>query len=222
MTPRPETGYADYRDRVAGSFGRFYAEGRDRWTADPVAESITDFIVSAVAAAGPVDGTTTLLDVGCGRGHQAARLAERLAADVTGIDLLAVVDAPEPTRGSVRWRTTDFLSFGAAGEQFDVLVDNGCLHHQRPEDWARWIAHGRSLCAPGARWVVCSFLSPTGEVTYHPGDDGRQNVWFTPAAVRDLFAGGGFALLDEIVLDRHFHALGHDLHYLVQVFAEEG
>jgi cyclopropane fatty-acyl-phospholipid synthase-like methyltransferase len=218
-TTRANESYPDYRAKVIESFQDFYTTGRDRWTASETAEQVTAFAVAAVGEGAGAGRQRRVLDVGCGRGHQAARFAELLDAEVTGVDLLAVADPPPPPRGSVRFVVQDFLSYEA--DPFDLVVDNGCLHHQQPGDWAGWVAHGADLVRDDGVWVVSSFLSPTGEVSFHPQPNGRQNVWFTSEAVIDLFAAGGLRFRDELVIDRRFHYQGHDLHYLVQSFGRD-
>ncbi|GAA4840840.1 1,6-didemethyltoxoflavin N1-methyltransferase [Actinomycetospora corticicola] len=220
------TGYADYRDTVASSFRSAYDAHRDRWTDDPVAAGITDFAVAAVRRHRPgapyPDPAVRLLDIGAGRGHQSAVLAERLGADVTAVDLLPVADATAPRRGRVRHVVGDFLDLAPADGRYDVLLDNGCLHHQRPEDWARFVAHGRRLLADDGLWVLCTFLSPGPEVAFHDQADGRHNVWFTPDDLQELFTTAGLVRVDETVLDRRFAARGFDLAYLLQTFVVGG
>ncbi|MDF3290477.1 class I SAM-dependent methyltransferase [Streptomyces silvisoli] len=211
---RQETDYPGYRRIVRDSFEHWYQAGKDSWTGAPTNDKVTDF--STANAPLPVHGTRRVLDVGCGRGHQTVQLAERLDADVVGLDLLDVWDARRPAHGTARFRQGDFLSF--AEGPVDLLVDNGCLHHQRREEWPGWVEHGRALLRPGGVWVVSCFLSPTAEVVAKPLADGRLNWWLTESAVTELFARSGLTATQRTVIDRQFNYQGHWLKYLALAF----
>jgi SAM-dependent methyltransferase len=212
------TEYAHYRDAVADSFAGWYDDGRDSWTDAATNDRVTEFVVRWAPA--PLAARALrILDVGCGRGHQSVTLAERLGADVTGLDLLDVWDAPEPSRGSAALDPVDFLGF--RGSQLDLLVDNGCLHHQRSEDWLAWVEHGASMLRRGGIWVVSCFLSPTGEVMFRPLPDGRINWWLTEELLGDLFATAGLTALGRMEIDRNYVSRdGYHLRYLAVAFGE--
>ncbi|MFI2379120.1 class I SAM-dependent methyltransferase [Streptomyces sp. NPDC018964] len=209
--------YPAYRRIVADSFGTWYGQGRDSWTGDATSAQVTGF-VHAQAPVPPAGRRLRVLDVGCGRGRQSTDLATRLDADVTGLDLLRVWDAPPPERGRARFVQGDFLDHTEDTGALDLVVDNGCLHHQRRTDWPAWAAHGARLLRPGGALVVSVFLSPADEVTALPLDDGRLNWWLTERAVTDLYADAGLALSDRLVIDRDFQYQGHRLFYLVLSF----
>lgn len=97
------------------------------------------------------------LDVGCGDGFLAARLARRVPR-VVAIDLDAPVlerarrrfpDAP------VEWRLGDVLELRAADERFDAVVSNATLHHL-PDTRLAVRALGR-LVAPGGVLAIGAF-----------------------------------------------------------------
>ncbi|MEU1517170.1 methyltransferase domain-containing protein [Streptomyces sp. NPDC005811] len=208
-------GYRAYRRVVADSFGNWYGEGRDSWTGAETNDQVTRFaLAQAPVATRP--GRRRILDVGCGRGRQTTELAEGLDAHATGLDLLDVWDVPPPARGEVRFRQGDFLEVAESG--LDLVVDNGCLHHQRRADWPVWAAHGAGLLRPGGVLVVSVFLSPDGEIAELPLADGRLNWWLTEQAVTDLYTGAGLTPADRLVIDRNFRYQGHWLEYLALSF----
>ncbi|MEQ7129415.1 class I SAM-dependent methyltransferase [Actinopolymorpha sp. B11F2] len=74
---------------------------------------------------------TSVLDVGCGDGFLAARLARRVPR-VVAID----VDAPVLERARARfpeakvtWRNGDVMTYPFARASFDAVVSNATLHH---------------------------------------------------------------------------------------------
>ncbi|MDB4963545.1 MAG: hypothetical protein JWP01_3544 [Myxococcales bacterium] len=90
-----------------------------------------------------------VLEVGCGRGDVARRLAEAGFA-VTAIDLSLrdAIDAP-----GVTYIEQDFLTYEA--EPFDAIVFGASLHHIVPLD--RAIARVTRLLAPAGRLIVDDF-----------------------------------------------------------------
>ncbi|MDX2764343.1 class I SAM-dependent methyltransferase [Streptomyces europaeiscabiei] len=217
QTTETPHGYAAYRRTVAGSFSHWYRRRRDSWTGADTSDAITRF---ALEQAPTVTGRRPrVLDVGCGRGRQITALTEHLDADSTGLDLLDVWDAPPPARGLLRFRQGDFLDF--TGAPLDLVVDNGCLHHQRRADWQAWAAHGAGLLRTGGTLVVSVFLSPDGTVTELPLDDGRLNWWLTEEAVTGLYTGAGLTPKGRLVIDRDFSYRGHRLAYLALAFRKD-
>ncbi|MDH6129701.1 class I SAM-dependent methyltransferase [Kitasatospora sp. GP82] len=213
VTERATGEYDDYRRIVHDSFQHWYREGKDSWTGARTNDRVADF----VCASAPPE-CRRVLDIGCGRGHQTAEIATRLDAEVTGLDLLDVWDAPTPRRGTARLHQGDFLGFAA--DPVDLLVDNGCLHHQRREDWPGWIGHGRELLRPGGVWTISCFLSPGSEVVAMPLADGRHNWWLTESALLELFAEQGFESIGSLVIDRQFNYQGAWLKYLAVSFTQ--
>lgn len=212
-----ETAYADYRRVVSASFDAWYSQGRDSWTGAETNDHVTRFVLEA--APPPTGPRRRVLDIGCGRGLQTAALADGLDADVVGLDLLDVLNAPAPRRGHVSFHQGDFLEYTDRG--LDLVVDNGCLHHQRRQDWPGWAAHGKELLRPGGVLVVSVFLSPHGEIAALPQEDGRLNWWLTEESVTELFTAAGFTPHARTVIDRDFAYEGHRLEYLALSFRND-
>jgi len=108
------------------------------------------------------------LDVGCGDGLLACKLAER-CAEVTGIDrddrMIALAREREreqarahaPERpGHVNFVAADFLAYPLADESFDFVCANTCLHHM---DFAAALTAMVRVLRPGGRLAVIGLAS---------------------------------------------------------------
>jgi SAM-dependent methyltransferase len=94
------------------------------------------------------------VDVGCGDGLLACKLAARCAA-VTGIDrderIIEVARARGRAVPAVRFVQGDFLSYPFAEASFDFACANTALHHM---DFAAALAKMAGLLRPGGRLAV--------------------------------------------------------------------
>ncbi len=104
---------------------------------------------AAAFVASAVGDRARILDVGCGPGDVARRLAS-LGVAVTALDL--ELREPIATPG-VTYVEQDFLAFEAA--PFDAIVFTSSLHHIAPLD--RTIAQVARLLVPGGRLIVDDF-----------------------------------------------------------------
>jgi ubiquinone/menaquinone biosynthesis C-methylase UbiE len=103
-------------------------------------------------------GCRTALDVGCGDGMLAGRLADR-CAEVTGIDrdprMIALARAREHTRTREHTRITfieaDFLSHDFQEASFDFVCANTSLHHM---DFTAALTRAAKVLRPGGRLAV--------------------------------------------------------------------
>ncbi|WP_239655396.1 class I SAM-dependent methyltransferase [Mycobacterium riyadhense] len=102
-----------------------------------------------------------VLDVGCGDGFLAARLARRIP-DVTALD----VDAPVLRRARsrftdapVRWVHGDVMTAELPHPDFDAVVSNAALHHV--EDTRAALRRLADLVCPGGTLAVVTFVRPS-------------------------------------------------------------
>ncbi|MBP1599021.1 MAG: putative dependent methyltransferase [Acidobacteria bacterium] len=81
-----------------------------------------------------------LLDIGCGEGRHCFA-ARRLGFNVTGIDYepLALRRARQVALArhvtGIKFRKASVFSLPFPPAAFDVVLDYGCLHHQKKSDW---------------------------------------------------------------------------------------
>lgn len=123
--------------------------GHEPWNVNIAEDTRLDEAVPSTAR--------SALDVGCGDGFLAARLARRVPR-VVAID----VDAPVLERARARfpdapveWRHGDVLELSAADERFDAVVSNATLHHL-PDTRLAVRALGR-LVSPGGVLAIGAF-----------------------------------------------------------------
>jgi len=97
-------------------------------------------------------GCGPALDVGCGDGLLACRLAER-CAEVTGIDrdprMITLARAQE--HGRTRFIEADFLTYPFEADSFDFACANTSLHHM---DFAAALRTMARVLRPGGRLAV--------------------------------------------------------------------
>jgi SAM-dependent methyltransferase len=160
-----------------------------------------------------------LLDVGCGEGRHCIA-ARRLGFEVTGIDFQPLALARARRFAAMRrlsgisFRRADILAQPFRRSSFDVVLDWGCLHHQRKTDWPSYLHELLRVLKPEGFYIL-SVFSP--EFRYFRGSErswhvayGAYRRCFTESEIRTLFCRH-FEIL-QIVEDRaegrgFFHAL---------------
>ncbi len=98
-------------------------------------------------------GCRTALDVGCGDGLLAARLADR-CANVTAIDRdprMIATARTQQTRARIAFVEADFLDYPFPKESFDFVCANTSLHHM---DFTAALTTMVRLLRPGGRLAV--------------------------------------------------------------------
>jgi 2-polyprenyl-3-methyl-5-hydroxy-6-metoxy-1,4-benzoquinol methylase len=106
-------------------------------------------------------GARRVLDVGCGDGFLAARLARRVP-DVTALDLDAGVLQRAQTRFAkvpIRWAHGDIMTADLPEAGFDAVVSNAALHHV--EDTRAALERLAGLVGPGGTLAVVTFVKPS-------------------------------------------------------------
>jgi ubiquinone/menaquinone biosynthesis C-methylase UbiE len=99
-------------------------------------------------------GCRAALDVGCGDGMLAGRLAER-CAEVTGIDrdprMVALARSRSAGQARVSFIEADFLTYPFETASFDFVCANTSLHHM---DFAAALTAMARVLRPGGRLAV--------------------------------------------------------------------
>jgi SAM-dependent methyltransferase len=144
-----------------------------------------------------------LLDLGCGEGRHAIAAA-RLGFKVTGVDFepLALKRARRFAAAAratgIEFKKANALRLPFRQSSFDIVLDYGCLHHQRKSDWPAYLAGILRVLKPRGFYVL-SVFSPVFllfRATSRPWHiaDGAYRRRFTRADISELF-GRDFEIL---------------------------
>jgi len=196
-------------------FRRAYSTGRHGWEADKpsrYALALLEKIRKHVPKG-------TLLDLGCGEGRHSIAAAG-LGFKVVGVDYepLALKRAKKATKKAgvtgISFRKADVFDLPYPGSTFDVVLDYGCLHHQKKADWAVYRAGILKVMKRHA-FLVLSVFSPRFRMF-----SGSQRKWhiaqgayrrcFTRGDITSLF-GSDFDILEIFEQKGHGGGFWHTL-----------
>ena len=103
-----------------------------------------------------------LLDIGCGEGRHSIAAA-RLGFNVTAVDYepLALKHARRRARNNqvagIRFREANVFRLPLPDSSFDVVLDYGCLHHQKKSDWPPYVTGILRVLKPRGFYVLSVF-----------------------------------------------------------------
>ena len=140
-------------------FKTFYRLGFVPWDGHPLAQSLRGLIEGDDALA-----RGTALDLGCGTGDNCIYLAKQ-GWQVTGVDFVAkAVDKARAkaaaSKVAAKFARADVtrLSSEGVGSNFDLIVDNGCLHGMSADDRDSYVREVSAVAAPNARLLLVEFV----------------------------------------------------------------
>jgi SAM-dependent methyltransferase len=160
-----------------------------------------------------------LLDIGCGEGRHAI-IASRLGFKVTAVDYeplalkRARYFAKEKGAKGIVFRIANVLHMPAPETVFDVVLDYGCLHHQRKADWPAYKASVLRVLSPHGFFILSVFspkflLFRGSHKNWHIAQRAYRR-YFTRGEVLGLF-GREFEVLEIIEEDGGQHGFWHAL-----------
>ncbi len=184
-----------YLNKMRATFENRYEKGKDVWSQDAALRSNAGRILKWIK---PKSGIN-VLDIGAGPALDAPAFLE-LGCKYTAIDLVKhpawnLLKANYPHQ---------FLSLDIAFQEltetqiqtYDLIFENGCFHHQRPEDLSSFLNCTRELLKNNGHFSLCVYTpaaeSDKGETKRFA--DGRfAHVWNIGQLI-DLVSKSGFGL----------------------------
>ncbi|AOM42493.1 class I SAM-dependent methyltransferase [Xenorhabdus hominickii] len=150
----PSTAPHDYEEVLRSDFVSSYNEGRDVWTEEAAMQQASTILHAHLGRSSDV------LDVGAGRGRDTQFLLAQ-GHRVTAIDL---VELPEWAQLVQNWGNQVLFSTTPVtnldGENlFDGVLDNGCLHHQHPDEYIIYLRRIHELLRSTGLFTISVFES---------------------------------------------------------------
>lgn len=196
-------------------FRKAYGTGKHGWAV----EDPSPYAARFLARLKRIIPGGRLLDIGCGEGRHAI-LAARLDFKVTAIDYepsalkRAQRFAKDKNVREINFRLANVLRFPPQETAFDIVLDYGCLHHQRKADWPSYKASVlRVLSLNG--FFILSVFSPKfplfhgSRKNWHIAQ-GAYRRYFTRRDILGLF-GREFEPLEIIEENGGRHGFWHVL-----------
>jgi ubiquinone/menaquinone biosynthesis C-methylase UbiE len=179
-----------------------YRTGRHGWAVEEPSRYALGFLprLSKAAPGG------ALLDLGCGEGRHAIAAADA-GLRVTAVDyeplalLRARIYAKAHGASGINFCAANVLDLPLPDASFDVVLDYGCLHHQRKADWPAYKAGILRVLKPEGHYIL-SVFSP--QFRFFRGNNRKWHIargayrrCFTEKDIRGLF-DKDFAILELV------------------------
>jgi len=187
MTESP----GQYLGVLRDAFAKHYREESDEWTRDPAMRVFPALVQGYLK----LPESSRVLDIGCGCGADVEYLS-RLFSQVTGVDLFGHEDwiAISARRRNAAFQAIPFLAFNA-DQTFDLALDNGCLHHQHPDEYIDYLGHIARLLVPEGFLALSTFRNDAQD-TFIDGN-GRRHRYFRDHELHELLNAAGFEIMHE-------------------------
>ncbi len=179
-------------------FQVFYRIGFIPWDGHPLAQGLRNLVEGTGETAALPAGSA--LDLGCGTGDASIYLAEH-GWKVTGVDFVAKALAKARAKAGAAGVAVDFvraditqLSRAGIGANFQLIVDNGCLHNMSDDDRNAYVREVSAVAAPDARLLIVAFV-PGGRFGVRGIEHAEMERRFAPGWT--LVSAGGERELDR-------------------------
>lgn len=134
-----------------------------------------------------------VLDVGCGRGQTAGLLEQEYGAEVTGMDLSAVlVEECRISYPGITFITADAQSLPFAAGSFDLLVSECC--YSIFSDPERALREACRVLVPGGRILLSDLWARTEAAA----GNGMVRNLYSRKRWQDMLTGAGFVMMEFI------------------------
>jgi SAM-dependent methyltransferase len=146
--------------------------------------------IPAMNAALPPVAGARVVDLGCGEGGLAVRLAEARAVDVLAVDASEQMLAAATPHARVRYQRADLATFEVPPASVDLVVSSMAVHYVEDFDdlvarIARWLVPGGVLVFTMEHPVLTAPLVAADCVVDDYADEGRrERTWFVDGVIK--------------------------------------
>lgn len=186
----------NYKQTVKNAFQRHYDENSDVWSND-IGMRVLPLLVQGKLN---LNKENRILDIGCGSGADAL-IYSQFCKNVIGVDIChhSSWNEIQSNISNVMFKRTDYFEFYDE-HPFDVIVDNGCMHHQLKEDLPAYLNKIRSSLTPGGCFVAstfCDYAKPS-----YIDDFNRIHHYFTNDEINEYINNALLKVIDTILIYR--------------------
>lgn len=146
--------------------------------------------IPAMDAALPSVAEARVVDLGCGEGGLAVRLAEAGAAEVLAVDVSEQMLAAAAPHPRVRYQRADLATFDVPPASVDLVVSSMAFHYVEDFDdlaarVARWLVPGGALVFTMEHPVLTAPVVAADRVVDDYADEGRrERTWFVDGVIK--------------------------------------
>lgn len=183
---------SEYEDKLLLTYQNLYDQNHDVWTHQPAMRAVVEIIHSE-----ELGSPVSILEVGCGRGHDLKKLLPLaqyyVAYEPSFSPELQQLQLEFPEK--LNWHRKRFPDPSLEGS-FDLILDNGCLHHELIEAYADYFSAINRVSHPDTRFYLNVFGVKPQESASRMGSmaDGRVGRIFHPADTDDFLRPFGWLI----------------------------
>lgn len=187
---------SSYNNKIKNAFKRHYSENSDVWTTD-IGMRILPLLIQGKLR---LSSDSKILDIGCGSGDDAIIYCT-ICEEVTGIDIHEHTQWVNlhANYSNIHFYNDNFLNY-KKDVKYDVIVDNGCFHHQEETQWLSWLNKVYTLLKSNGYFVLSTFCDDN-QNSYIDGYQ-RQHHYFSDLKLESLLKNASFSIIDTIYIYR--------------------
>ena len=187
---------ATYLAVLKRAYSKHYLEESDVWTNDPQMRSFPALVQGSVK----LTSSARVIDVGCGAGRDVEYFAG-LCDSVTGLDIYRhdYWETVAQQHANASFYCTDLLSY-SADAKYDLVIDNGCFHHQHPDQLSAYLAKVVSILKKDGCFALSTFKNPA--IDEFVDVNGRLHKYFGDAELQKILSTAGFSVFREFDIYR--------------------
>jgi cyclopropane fatty-acyl-phospholipid synthase-like methyltransferase len=186
----------EYQQVLSNAFSKHYKDDSDVWT-DHIEARIIPFLIKGQIR---FNSQSNVLDIGCGQGND-LEVYSPIVNRVDGVDLFRhnYWDSVSNEFSNVNFHYGDFLSINLPST-YNLIVDNGCFHHQHHSNWQAYLNKIRKIIADDGDFVVSTFADEN-TLTYQD-ENNRIHHYLTDNELEEIMHKYDFTIVNNIFIYR--------------------